>query len=227
MEAEDLTGKTFGRLTVIKFDCVYSSGRSKSKKRKWLCKCACGKTISVVTHDLKNNHTNSCGCYQREQTSRALRIHGMRHTKIYHVWLDMKQRCQNPNNSRYANYGGRGIQVYNKWNEDFSVFLEYVSELPHYAEKGFTIDRIDVNGNYEPGNIRWTDMMTQASNKTSNHYITDTDGESLTIAEYARKYGMNYNRAYYLMVTKKNNSTKGEQNGIKNQPISNTRSSEL
>lgn len=160
----DLTGIKFGRLTVEKEADSYVSP-SGSKKRRWECLCECGNIATVTSADLLSGHTVSCGCYQREMTSKASKRHGMRHTKIYHTWLCMKDRCNNPKNKRFADWGGRGISVCAEWQEDFQRFYDYVSQLPHYGEKGYSIDRINNDGNYEPGNVRWATAKEQNENK--------------------------------------------------------------
>lgn len=156
----DYTGERFGRLVVIG-----KSHTDNNKKIVWKCLCDCGNEALARTHDLKTGHTNSCGCYQREMTSKASRTHGMRHTKIYHTWLDMKDRCFNPKNKRFEDWGGRGITVCDEWKHDFQAFHDHVSRLPHFGEAGYSIDRINNDGNYEPGNVKWSTATEQNRNK--------------------------------------------------------------
>lgn len=164
MKILNLTGKKFGRLTVVKQAEPYISPKGYKKKR-WLCGCECGKTAMATTADLLSGHTLSCGCYQKEMTSKCSKSHGMRFTNIYHVWQGMKDRCINPNNKRYKDWGGRGIRVCDEWKNDFQAFYDYVSQLPHFEEKGYSLDRIDNDGNYEPGNVKWSTRVEQANNK--------------------------------------------------------------
>jgi hypothetical protein len=103
----------------------------------------------------------------------------------------MRGRCNNLNDSEYHNYGGRGIKVYDEWNNSYESFKDYVSKLSHYGEKGYTLDRIDVNGNYEPGNIRWANAKTQANNRRDNHTI-ELNGLKLTLKQWSEKLNIPY-----------------------------------
>lgn len=98
-------------------------------------------------------------------TSKALKTHGMRHTKIYHVWQSMKDRCNNSKNKRYVDWGARGIRVCDEWQDSFQKFYDHVSQLPHFAEEGYSLDRINNDGNYEPGNVRWATAKEQNQNQ--------------------------------------------------------------
>jgi hypothetical protein len=120
--------------------------------------------------------------------------HGMRHTPLYHVWRSMKGRCYNQNDQRFHVYGARGITVCDEWKNDFQAFFNWAMSNGYKpdAKRGeCTIDRIDVNGNYEPSNCRWSDARAQANNKTNNRIIF-FDGESMTMADFCRKYSLNY-----------------------------------
>lgn len=174
----DLAGQKFGKLTVIK---LYSK-----KPTKWLCKCICGVETVVDTRNLISGHTKSCGCSRHKTPSNA--THKLRQHKLYNVWNGIKQRCNNPNNNRYKDYGGRGISICKEWNDNFKSFYDwaYANGYNENAEYGkCTIDRINVNGNYEPNNCRWIDIKTQSNNRRNNHLIT-YNGEAKTIAEWSR-----------------------------------------
>lgn len=169
----DLTGQKFGRLTVI------SRNGSAGGKRKWLCECDCGNTTTVTTTDLRSGHTTSCGCFHREVSARTMRDiasgrtgvlnssykHGDTGTKLYWVWSTMIQRCENRNNKRYPEWGGRGICVCDEWH-DFSVFRDWA--MANGYREGLSLDRVDNDGNYCPENCRWATIQEQNNNKRNN-----------------------------------------------------------
>lgn len=159
MKVIDLTGQKFGRLTVI---CRTENVKGKAA---WKCKCSCGNKLVVSSNNLRRHNTLSCGCYHKEQTSKASKKLGMSRTHIYYIWTAMKQRCFNPKCKSYKNYGGRGIKVCDEWLNDFQAFYDYVSQLPHFEEKGYTLDRINNDGNYEPDNVKWSTKLEQRHNQ--------------------------------------------------------------
>ena len=185
---QDLTGQRFGRLTVVKRaeDYVKPSGQHKTQ---WLCKCDCGNETVVVACNLKSGHTNSCGCLQKEKVKEANTKHGMRHSRVYDTWSDMKKRCIDKNNNNYKYYGGRGITICDEWLE-FESFYKWAIENGY--NNSLTIDRIDVNGNYEPKNCRWANIKTQNNNKRNNRYITH-NGKTQTMKQWAEELNINYN----------------------------------
>lgn len=148
----NLVGKRFGRLTVLSLAHLGTSARQAQPH--WLVRCDCGTEKVVKGHSMKNGYTVSCGCYNADK----VRTHGMEGTKVYNVWASMKQRCQNPKHRAYARYGGRGIKVCKRWQK-FENF---------YADMGDpqgVLDRIDNDGDYKPGNVRWADWSTSNLNK--------------------------------------------------------------
>ena len=168
-EVRDLTGQRFGRLVAIK-----EAGRTKQGQAIWLCQCDCGATKSVVSAALTSGLVVSCGCYSRENTVRRNLKHGDaprgRKTRLYEVWCSMIKRCENPNDKAYQYYGGRGIKVADEWH-DFSNFKKWAYANGYYEAQSrtdCTIDRINVDGNYEPGNCRWADWITQMNNTRRN-----------------------------------------------------------
>lgn len=115
--------------------------------------------------------------------------HGLSRTKIYQTWSDMCARCHNPKDTGFKSYGGRGITVCDEWRNDFQAFYDYVSKLEHFGEDGYTLDRIDVNGNYEPNNVRWATTKEQSRNKTNNRYV-DVRGKKIILADLAEMSGL-------------------------------------
>lgn len=148
--AIDLTGQRFGRLVVVE-----EAGRDKQSKVMWQCKCDCDGTATVVSSNLKSGNTKSCGCLIEEAHTK----HGMCGTPEYSSWEHMIQRCTNPSNNKYNDYGGRGITICERW-KDFANFFEDMGARPADHE----IDRINNDGNYEPGNCRWTTRTKQCRN---------------------------------------------------------------
>lgn len=193
----DLTGQEFGRLAVVE-----RVANNKRKEAMWLCRCECGNEVIVRGTSLRDGNTKSCGCLQKEAALKVGKNSATHHsykTRLYNIWRSMKQRCYNPCNNDYPNYGGRGITIYEEWKSNFGTFREWA--MANGYRDNLTIDRIDVNGNYEPSNCRWATMKEQGNNRRSNHLIT-FNGESHTIAEWARITGISYavlkNRFYHL-----------------------------
>lgn len=199
----DLTGKKFGRLTVIKRaeDYIAPNGWFTPQ---WLCKCDCGKTSIVRGQFLKRGSTQSCGCLQEETLSYIHEpIHGdVKKTSklhsLYCSWKCMLTRCHNPNRRTWKNYGGRGINVCNEWKgpDGYINFREW--SLTNGWQKGLTIDRIDNNGNYKPDNCRWTTAKEQARNRRSNIWL-NVDGKRMLLYDVAKKFGLWHQTIRYWM----------------------------
>lgn len=181
----DITGNRYDRLVVIEY-----IGNVNDNRQHWLCQCDCGKNITARGDSLKAGTTKSCGCLlkdiARERMVQLSTTHGMSKTSIYSVWISMRDRCKNPNNSVYKNYGGRGITVCQEWDESFEAFHRDVGDPPTSKH---TIDRINNDGNYEPGNVRWVTMKKQARNRRSNFLIT-YDGKTMTSIEWGELLGI-------------------------------------
>lgn len=163
----DLTGKRFGRLTVIG---VEDNGK---RKTYYVCQCDCGNVKVVRSDALISGVTKSCGCIKKEQDKTNLTAnhsHKMSGTRIYETWQDMKRRCYNKQNTRYDRYGGRGITVCEEWLNNFESFYNWAINNG-YADN-LTIDRIDNDGNYEPSNCKWSTVKEQCNNRSSNINIT-------------------------------------------------------
>jgi hypothetical protein len=175
---EDITGQVFNRLTVIGF-----AGRIK-KQSMWWCECECG-TISCVNGScLKDQHTKSCGCYNID-ILKSKATHGATRggvTPEYAAYCHSKARCENPNNPNYPDYGGRGIEF------RFTSFTEFLAELGLRPSDGFSIDRIDHNGHYEKGNVRWATREEQARNKRNNVNL-EYEGRIQCVAAWAEELG--------------------------------------
>jgi len=187
----DLTGHKYGRLTVLEYQ-----GKRETGGHRWLCKCECGNTKITYGGSLRNGTTQSCGCYQKQRVRETLgkhlaTINGVP-TKDYRIWVNMKSRCLIKSSSYYCDYGGRGITVCDRWKNSFSDFMEDMGPRP---SSGHTLDRIDNNGNYEPSNCRWATRREQ-SNNTRRNRIVEYNGESLSIAEWARKLSLTYPTVY-------------------------------
>ena len=180
---EDLTGHRFGRLLVL--------GRAPSTKRvKWNCQCDCGNKTTVETCSLKSGTTKSCGCLRREMARQKAKehiTHGFARTRLYYIWADMKRRCYAKEREGYKDYGGRGIRVCDEWKNDFTIFKDWAFENGYNDE--LTIDRIDVNGNYEPSNCRWATWKEQANNKRNKTAI-EFDGETHSLKEWSEITGI-------------------------------------
>ena len=187
-KAKDLTGQTFGRLTVIGF-----RRGSRENPPKWECKCSCGQITFVKRYKLTSGHTRSCGCLHSEIASVIHRTHGLRRTRLYQTWCNMKQRCYNKNNTDYHSYGGRGITICDEWLNDFKAFYDW--SMSHGYRDDLTIDRINVDKGYSPDNCRWETNARQAINKCNTVKII-FNGESWSLKELCEKYDANYQKAY-------------------------------
>lgn len=186
MRLDDLTGRKFGRLTVIE------RAPNKGRKTCWLCRCDCGNTTIVIADNIKNGQTTSCGCYHREKAAEMHFKHGGTDTRLYRVWNDMRSRCSCSYDKEYKRYGARGIRVCKEW-EDFSTFQKWALDNGYRddVERGkCTLDRIDNDGSYCPSNCRWVSVKEQSNNRRSNRYI-EYRGECHTTAEWSEILGIN------------------------------------
>lgn len=188
MRPLQLAGMRFGRLYVV--------GREPNKlgRTMWKCVCDCGNTHVANGKLMKQGHTKSCGCLKHDGSARIIHGHSKRsgHSRTYRSWAKMLERCENPKNKDYYNYGGRGITVHASWHA-FEDFLSYIGECP---EK-FELDRIDSNKSYEPGNVRWVDEYTQALNRTCILWVV-VNGVKIPMKEAAKHHGLSYSSLKHL-----------------------------
>lgn len=184
----DLTGERFGRLTVIEYKGTKKRKKGNKSDSLWLCQCDCGTKKIIYGRALKDGGTKSCGCLRKEILLH--KKHGMSNTRLFKAWTCMTQRCKNPNDGAYKNYGGRGITVCEGWLGENGFENFYGWAMKNGYSDDLTIDRINVNGDYEPSNCRWATMKEQQNNKRNNHIIS-LNGEEHTISEWSRITGIN------------------------------------
>lgn len=175
---DNFVGRIFGRLTVLSY----------AGNKKWLCRCSCPLKTEKAIHrySLMTGRTKSCGCINKETIRKGPVTHGMSGSKEYTVWVNMRERCYNKNNDHYYAYGERGISVCDRWLNSFENFIEDMKICP--PDK-FSIDRIDVTGNYEPDNCRWATKEEQANNKNNNHYLT-LNSKTQSISNWSKETGI-------------------------------------
>lgn len=177
-KVENVVGQRFGRLVVL--ECLETKSHGSRFQR---CRCDCGNIKDVPISYLKSGHTRSCGCMALE----AHRKHGLSQSRLYNIHQKMIDRCYRPSIFAYKDYGGRGITVCDEWRKDFMSFYNWA--LNNGYEENLTIDRIDVNGNYEPNNCRWIPMGEQSKNTRKNVYFT-YNGKTQVLSDWARELGI-------------------------------------
>ena len=185
-------GSQFGRLTVIAIAASIRGGNGKCQSAS-LCRCDCGREVIVRNYCLRMGSTRSCGCLLPQVTTQRCTTHGHSSrtgmTKTYHAWANMIQRCENPNNHSYCDYGGRGIQVCERWRSSFVNFLSDMGEAP----AGLTLDRRDNDGPYSPANCRWETTPEQRRNGRKIITVT-VRGVSGCLKDVCSHFGVSYNR---------------------------------
>lgn len=189
--ALDLTGQKFGRLTAI---C--NTGRRQLRNFIWKFRCDCGVEIERPYGEVRRGNVQSCGCLQREGAAQRLKAvthlgtasvttHGMTGTPTFISWDSMKQRCLNHRHKSFPQYGGRGIKVCDRWLESFENFMADMGERPD----GMTLERDDVDGDYEPSNCHWATAKEQGNNRRNNRMLSHA-GETMTVKEWADRIGI-------------------------------------
>lgn len=180
MAIKDVTGVRHGSLVAVK-----PVSRTGSESYRWLWTCDCGGTKVLHTHSAKA--TGHCGCRTHENLVAGNTKHGAAATTVYKAWAAMKDRCLNPNNEHYVDYGGRGIAVCERWSLSFQNFIDDMGARP----AGMTIERINNSGNYEPGNCRWATRKEQQRNRRTNIYY-EIGGVSKCLMEWCEFYKIRY-----------------------------------
>lgn len=183
MNFEEMINKRFGKLVVLK------KTDKKKYKTYFLCQCDCGNKTIVEYYSLIYGNTKSCGCLQKEKAKQLKSTHNDSKTRLYTSWCNMKARCYRKTMKRYERYGGRGIVVCDEWKNSFITFKKWALENGY--NESLTLDRIDVNGNYEPNNCRWISNLEQQSNRGNNRKIT-YKGETKALCEWARIYNLKW-----------------------------------
>lgn len=184
-------GQIYNNLEVVSFSHSQKTGRV------WNIKCVCGKIFQCHSWKLKNR--KSCGCIKKDTAilngQKAIRWENRKYTALYTVWSNMKRRCLNPNSEKYKRYGARGISIYNGWINNFDEFSNYILKtIGDKPEKNYTLDRINNNGNYEPGNLRWASLAEQMQNsskaKLNLEQVEKIKGSTKSNKELAKEYGV-------------------------------------
>lgn len=185
---KDLTGQRFGRLVALQ-----DAGRSRSGKVIWLVRCDCGVEKTVVSGDISSGRTTSCGCNRREVTANKNTTHGLSKSPEYVAWASMIARCRNEGATGYHDYGARGITVCERWIGSFEMFFADMGPRP---SANHSLDRFpDVDGNYEPGNVRWATKEEQERNKR-NTLMIDIHGSIKPLVEWCDIQGLRYKRVH-------------------------------
>lgn len=180
---KNLKDGVFGKLTA-----KYITGQDKRGCYVWMCECSCGNRKEVQGHQLVKGATRSCGCLRAEVMSKTMRTHGKTKTPEYRVWSGMMTRCFNPRTAYYHRYGGRGVTVCDRWRGS-DGFVNFLSDVGGKPSDGHSLDRIDVNGNYEPDNVRWVVGPIQSRNRVSNRVI-EFNGKTMPVAAWSEELGI-------------------------------------
>lgn len=175
-----IPGQRFGRLTAIQREA-----NSRSEKQRWLFRCDCGNECIIGIHEIRRGDSRSCGCLRAALTGDRFRAHGKARSADYRSWASLIQRCENPKSNGFTNYGARGIKVCDRWQK----FNNFYADMGPKPSSNYSIDRIDVNGNYEPNNCRWATKHQQLRNMRKNRFVL-VCGRMVTIAEAGELTGI-------------------------------------
>lgn len=173
----NMIGSKFSRLTVIS-----QYGNDKRGEILWMCDCDCGGKVIALGGNLRSGGTKSCGCFNNDRIANLNRRHDMSNTRMFRIWVGIRKRCTNPNSKSYEDYGGRGITICERWDS----YENFYEDMKQGYDSNLTLEREDVNGNYEPSNCTWSTPKEQARNKRNSRYI-EHNGESLTAGGVGRK----------------------------------------
>jgi len=183
MKKSDVRGQRFNKLTAIE-----PCGKTKYGNIIWRFRCDCGNVVEKNLGNVVNGHTKSCGCYSKKKITTKT------NPRLYSIYKNMKKRCYYRNDINYKHYGARGITVCNEWLDDFTTFYDWAIANGYSDE--LSIDRINVNGNYEPTNCRWATFAEQARNRTDNAWIT-FNGKTKIIEDWSKELGIKRNTLDY------------------------------
>lgn len=188
MANNSLKNGWYGQLKVL------NTAYIKDGRRFYSCQCSCGNIVIRRSDKLRNGAR--CDDCVRKSRSKKMLTHGETKSELYGRWRAIKRRCYLSSDPSFPLYGERGIKMYDDWKENYLSFKDYVSQLPHYGEKGYTLDRIDPDKGYEPNNIRWATACEQANNRRNNQVLT-IGNEHHTLAEWSRKKNININTIHW------------------------------
>ena len=198
IRTEDVVGKTFGELSALK------EIDARAGQRVFQCLCECGKVTEVLMKRLRSGRTRSCGCLSLRKLSQRA-VHGMWKHKLYSTWSSARGRCHNERHKNYKGYGGRGIELCSGWRETPEAFIEWIENNLGEKPEGYSLDRINNEGNYEPGNLRWASTAEQNNNTRKNKMISH-EGKELQLKEWAEEKQLSmtclYNRLHRGWTTK-------------------------
>lgn len=177
----------YGRLKVIEFV------KRENSKSYWKCKCDCGNEITLPITYLTTGDTKSCGCLRKEMVAKLSKSKSfVKNKRLYNIWIGMRRRCLNNKRNNYKYYGAKGIEICNEWKNNFNNFQNWA--LNNGYNDYLTIDRINIDNNYEPNNCRWVTKFDQNNNKNGNHKILYEGKEYNTMSSFCREYNINYDK---------------------------------
>ena len=179
----NLTNKRFGEWSVMSF-----VGRNKYRQPIWKCRCSCGTVREIPESNLTRKASTNCGCLKSKNQRKRAYKHGKVNTPLYRSWANMLQRCNNPKNPRFKDYGGRGVAVCEEW-KDFTNFAKWANQNGYI--EGLTIERVDVDGDYSPENCKWVPLREQSLNKRTTLYVT-FNNEKKSLKEWAERFNISY-----------------------------------